>query len=429
MAKTFKFGENGKWATKTGSSLAYNDQNDNFKPMPFSVTRDSIATRVNKEGLIEVVGKDKLRIDYKDSTKGVALLEPARTNLVTYSEGFDNSYWIKSTASVTSGHSDPKGSLDAFKIIEDTSTSFHRIYGSFTMVSGQSYTVSVFAKAGERNFIALSSNVSSGTAVFDLSNGVVSAQEANVVSSKITPLGNDWFRCEMTSVGDASGAKNVFIAVYKNNTFTPYTGDGTSGVFIFGAQLEAGSYPTSYIPTSGAEVPRAADVANGAGNSEVFNDSEGVLFANIASINNILTNNSEVSLSDGSASNRVFIRYNNISNELRTSIRVSSTNVFDNTETMPDTTMFAKVAVKYKENDFSAFINGFKVGFDTSGSVFSANTLDTLNFDRYDGVNGFYGKTKEIGVYDAVLTDAELEALTSYTSFTNMANELNLTIK
>ena len=92
MAKTFKFGENGKWATKTGSSLAYNDQNDNFKPMPFSVTRDSIATRVNKQGLIEVVGHDKLRIDYKDSSKGVALLEPARSNVLTYSEDFNQ--WL-----------------------------------------------------------------------------------------------------------------------------------------------------------------------------------------------------------------------------------------------------------------------------------------------------------------------------------------------
>ena len=72
MAQTLKFGK-GTWATKTGSSMAYNDQNGNYKPLPFNVERDSIATRVNKQGLIEVVGKDKLRIDYTDSAKGVAL--------------------------------------------------------------------------------------------------------------------------------------------------------------------------------------------------------------------------------------------------------------------------------------------------------------------------------------------------------------------
>ena len=117
MAKTFKFGENGKWATKTGSSLAYNDQNDNFKPMPFSVTRDSIATRVNKEGLIEVVGKDKLRIDYKDSTKGVALLEPSRTNTQPYSEQFDNSDWTKGNSSISANQiTSPDGSQTADKL-------------------------------------------------------------------------------------------------------------------------------------------------------------------------------------------------------------------------------------------------------------------------------------------------------------------------
>ena len=117
MAKTFKFGENGKWATKTGSSLAYNDQNDNFKPMPFSVIRDGIATRVNKEGLIEVVGKDKLRIDYTDSTKGVALLEPARTNLILESENFDNYFSKLNSATVTSNDiTAPDGSQNGDKL-------------------------------------------------------------------------------------------------------------------------------------------------------------------------------------------------------------------------------------------------------------------------------------------------------------------------
>ena len=81
MAHKLKFG-NGNWATKKGSTLAYNDENNNFKPLPFTTTRDSIATRVNKEGLIEVVGNDVPRIDYTDSAEGAFLLEPSRTNLL-----------------------------------------------------------------------------------------------------------------------------------------------------------------------------------------------------------------------------------------------------------------------------------------------------------------------------------------------------------
>ena len=79
MAQKLKFG-NGTWATKEGSTLAYNDENNNYKPLPFTTTRNSIGTRVNKEGLIEVVGNDIPRIDYTDSADGVLLLEPSRTN-------------------------------------------------------------------------------------------------------------------------------------------------------------------------------------------------------------------------------------------------------------------------------------------------------------------------------------------------------------
>ena len=87
MAQKLKFG-NGTWATKEGSTLAYNDENNNYKPLPFTTTRNSIATRVNKEGLIEVVGNDIPRIDYTDSSDGVLLLENSSTNLITYSEDF-----------------------------------------------------------------------------------------------------------------------------------------------------------------------------------------------------------------------------------------------------------------------------------------------------------------------------------------------------
>ena len=101
MANTFKFG-NGNWAVKDGYALAYNDENNNFKPLPFDFTRSSSATRVNKQGLIETVGKNKPRIDFTDNTSGHLLLEPSRTNLAQRSEEFDNSYWTKNNLTITS---------------------------------------------------------------------------------------------------------------------------------------------------------------------------------------------------------------------------------------------------------------------------------------------------------------------------------------
>lgn len=84
MANTLKFG-NGQWASKEGSVLAYNDENNNFKPLPFDFTRASGATRVNKDGLIEVVGSDEPRIDFSNDANGALLLEPSRTNFIPYS--------------------------------------------------------------------------------------------------------------------------------------------------------------------------------------------------------------------------------------------------------------------------------------------------------------------------------------------------------
>ena len=87
MAQTLKFG-NKVWAAKEDSVLAYNDINNNYKPLPFDFARASIGTRVNKDGLIETMGQDIARIDYTDSADGVLLLENSSTNLITYSEDF-----------------------------------------------------------------------------------------------------------------------------------------------------------------------------------------------------------------------------------------------------------------------------------------------------------------------------------------------------
>ena len=119
MAQTLKFG-NGTWATKKGSTLAYNDLGGNFKPLPFTTTRSTSATRVNKKGLIEVVENDRPRIDYKDSEDGSLLLEPQRSNLITYSQDFSNAVWnTGSTRSVNFAPTstiDPQGKTNAYRV-------------------------------------------------------------------------------------------------------------------------------------------------------------------------------------------------------------------------------------------------------------------------------------------------------------------------
>ena len=409
MAKTFKFGENGKWATKTGSSLAYNDQNGNFKPAPFSVTRGSIATRVNKQGLIEVVGHDKLRIDYKDSSKGVALLEPARTNLNTLSDPTDAQKGSTSYASVTYQDNFNWGLgsvLENAIVFGDNSTTRYAYYSS-TVSSGTVYSLSFFIKMDDNSVPIPATDFLLVLAGTSIASGYT-----------IDNYGNNIYRVSVSGTAGASNTANGILKVASHSAKT---------FKITGFQIEASSYATSYIPTSGATSQRQADVANGAGNSEVFNDSEGVLYANIAALAND-GGSRRLSINDNVSDNdRVLIGFTSTDNQIQGQSRTGVTTQAALSGTVSDATNFSKVAMKYKANDFALWINGFEVDTDLNGTA--PVGITKMSFDRTAGLFPFYGKTKEIGYYDAVLTDAELEALTSYTSFTNMANELNLTIK
>ena len=203
--------------------------------------------------------------------------------------------------------------------------------------------------------------------------------------------------------------------------FISYQGNGTDGVYIWGAQLEQNSVASSYIPTNGSTVQRSAETCNESGNSEVFNDSQGVLFANIAA-NADDSSYKTLSLNDNSTSDRIQISIN--SNDIYIGVIDGGvTQVFDSVS-VTDVTNFNKVVVSYKVNDCNLWVNGFKVFTETNASMPSG--LSQINFDKGDGGDDFYGKTKELGYYDTALTDEELEYMTSYRSLNEMVTELNL---
>ena len=190
---------------------------------------------------------------------------------------------------------------------------------------------------------------------------------------------------------------------------TAATIDGTNGVLIYGLQIEAQSYATSYIPTAGTTITRAAETCNNSKPS--VNSTEGVLYVETSVI--ALTSNLEsISISDGTYNNAILFRYYDTSdNQIQYVVRVGSSIVAAINFTLSDALAFNKIALKYKENDFALWVNGTEVGTDTSGSI--PSNLNVLQFNRGDGSGIFYGKAKGVAVYNEALTDAQLIQLTS----------------
>jgi len=217
----------------------------------------------------------------------------------------------------------------------------------------------------------------------------------------------------------SSGAKFIYLSNIDGETSNAV--QGGDSIYIYGAQLEQGSYPTSYIPTSGSSATRQADTANGGGNSEVFNDSEGVLYAEIAGLAD--GTSKVITLGDGTNSNRVQIFYH-ASNVLYGNIVSGGNGQVTGFTYNGSIDLFKKVVVKYKSNDCAFWVNGFEIETDTTATMPSG--LNELMFDNGTGSSNFYGNTKEIAYYDTILTDEELEVLTSYETLTELVTELNL---
>jgi len=426
MAQTYKFG-NGTWATKKGSTLAYNDQGENFKPLPFTTTRNSIGTRVNKEGLIEVVGNDVPRIDYTDSAKGVLLLENSSTNLVTYSEDFSQSYWNSGGVTVSSIDAiSPDGTQNADLITEDTSNGFHLVYAGASQVSGRTDTMSVFIKNVNAKYIQITSNNTTTLAskvIFDIELGVIDSELFG--TGTIENYGNGWYKLTVSGASGSTGSTGVGFRFLDNLKNEQYTGDGLSSIYLWGFQYEANSsYATSYIPTNDSTVQRAAETCNDSGNSEVFNDSEGVLFADISAFVGAGGGTRRIEVSNAvAASQYVRLQIANGDGSLYGIVN-NGTQQFLFNATSFNATLSNKISLKYKQNDFSLFLNGFEVGSSNVGNTFANGILTQANFSST--LSEFYGKTKELGYYDTALTDLELETLTSYRSLNELVTELNL---
>jgi hypothetical protein len=408
-------------SSATGSITATNPDTESF-----TFTRASTATFVGSNGLLQTAASGVSRIDYLGNTAGHILLEPASTNLVLDSEDATSGSWAKLNVDATAQDAvSPTGSTDAWTFTTQSKASagaagFRVRVSSFSAANfdipiGEYVTASVFAKKNSYDSIVCKTENFSdlnGNSYFHLHNGTLGTLDSNHHSHKIEDYGNGWYRLSLTLL-QPSGASDINgrvvwqYATSSESNSVPRT--GTEIGYWYGSQVERISYSTSYIETTGTSVTRVAETATGAGDSTLFNDSEGVLYAEISALANDLTNRTIGVLGD--SNNFIELAYRDSSNQVRGKIQSNGVVEANIQHTLSDITLNNKLAIKYKLNDVSLYVNGVEVGTDLSANMPSG--LNELNLNRFDGGEKYYGKVKEVRVYKEALTDTQLQNLTS----------------
>ncbi len=354
------------------------------------IAQDYVETTTT--AVVEGLTADLPRLDYSGGASCPSLLlEPSRTNISVHSEFFGGWTTI-GTATFTANYSaSPEGVQNAYRF-EATSAARGGKFIPISVSSGTTYTLSFYAKS------------LSGTQKIRIGadNGCSTPQDAETFE-----IGTEWLRIDKTITSDQTSWNLFFDNVESGTACTGTYLD--VDMLVYGFQCEAGSYPTSYIPTYGTAANRGGDVCIDGGDSSTFNDSEGVLYAEISALANDSTNRI-ISVSDGSGSNRLLIKYDNSSNLIEASLTDGGVDqaVLTHTYTIINN---AKIAFKYKANDFALWVNGTEVDTDSSGTIPSG--LDTLNLDNGSGGSAFYGNAKQILYFPTALIDTELAALTT----------------
>jgi hypothetical protein len=350
------------------------------------------------------------------------LVEEQRTNLVTYSEEFDNAAWgVKSNSSITANTLvSPDGTLSGDKLVENTASGQHWVGGNTgaTITSGVSYTISVYAKQAERGYFQFYGDAGGGRlttgAVFNLTNGTVYSTVSGATSS-ITSVGNGWYRCSVTATASSTGSSYLYIGLRQNSSpaTDSYTGDGYSGIYIWGAQLEAGAFPTSYIKTQASQVTRSADSASMTGTnfSDWYRQDEGTLYVEAFTVEPSGFTAGICGVNDGTVNNSLQLNYSSTYNRLEVNSNGTSQASLDISRSAPN--IFGKFSYSAKVNDFIFASDGTLSATDTFGFLPPSVNSFQIGGINIDAIRNLNGCIRKISYYPQRLTNTQLQALTS----------------
>jgi len=401
-------------------------------------TRSSTGTYVNSVGIITSNAANVPRFDHNPVTgESLGLLiEESRTNLTTYSEQLDNARWAVANFTLSANTTDtttPDGTNTAEKILETVTNGIHAFasYNAYSISAGTIYTASIFVRSINKQFVQLvfddTATTNGGHINFDLTAGTITAS-ANYgtgasISGTITSYPNNWYRLSITTTAGTSGTFGRFavngIISGSSVAFQGYAGNTSNGYYIWGAQVEQATFPTSYIPTVASTVTRSADNVSmtGINFSSWYNSSEGSVYCRYNRIG-IQASNTGVStpwgVSDGTFSNSISLVGGSL---VPTSRRFDILNsgsataqlFFSETET---TQTFNKSCVTYKLNDIAGSYNAQTVLTDTSSNIPAVNVFCIGRRDPASGIDYLNGNISQLFYYPSRLTNTKLQQTT-----------------
>jgi hypothetical protein len=349
------------------------------------------------------------RFDYDPVTlaaKGL-LIEEQRTNLLVRSEEFDAANWSKSGSTVTANATNsPDGTVDADKLVEAATTAQHRTSQAVTVTSGAAYTYSIYAKAAERTsiWVRIIGAATFAGCIVDLTNGAITGITG---TSTATNVGNGWYRITVSGTSDSTTA-TVYANLIDGAGANTYLGDGTSGLFIWGAQLEAGAFATSYIPTVASQVTRTADQCSivAPNFAPWYNQSEGTFVINFTPDEGLTNNVTRVlAVSQGGVTARVVDLYTNGTNWVNYN---GTTATAFGTATV--TTTPQNIAIAYKTADYAYVQNAGTVAAVASALV---NAPTQMAIGHTGSAQQLNGHIRSIRYYPVRLSNAQIQALTA----------------
>ena len=351
-------------------------------------SRASVGTYLDSDGLLKTASTNIPRIEYDaaGNVKGL-LIEEARTNLVTYSEDFTNASWLKLSAGtgsapiVTANYAtSPDGSQNATRLqasisADEVTDDFSLLQFALVAQTGD-FTSSIWVKSNTGQSQILYFRVGTGT-------------EAVVTT--------DWTRIDVTETLSSAPA---YLTLGVRNS----QGSQNVDILIYGAQLEEGSFPTSYIPTSGATATRAADIASISVDNFGYNQKAGTVV--VDAISSVSNDENRLAVLTESSSNLRVVDLYRLSNALR---------MYDGTTVMGGGNITApyelKVAGVYKSGNYALVVDGAVVSTTSNILVNSANTLK-IGTNVYSA-RQLNGHIKSIAYYPRRLSNAQLQELTA----------------